>query len=324
MFDKINSLLITGGSGSLGIKLVQVLLEKNNIEKIVVLSRNEKAQYMLKKRIEEQFGAGALPKVKCILGDIRDAEKVNLIVKDVNFVIHAAALKHIVIGEEQPEEFVKTNVLGTLNVVNSCTYYDKKMLFISTDKACMPTNMYGMSKALAERIVTNAGFICVRYGNVAGSNGSVIPFFLNLIRHGKMLPVTDLNMTRFFLTLGDAVDLIFEAMRVCEPGDILIKKAHSLKIIDLAKYMGKRYGNNDDYPVRIVGLQTFGEKIHEILIAPHEVSRTIDLGSYYKVCSPKVRIENAVLNIPYSSEKIAENSELELENLFNRLGEITF
>lgn len=324
MSSCLDRVLITGGSGSLGTRLVQVLLEKNEVTKIIVLSRNEKAQYVLKKKIEEEFGTKALSRVKCVLGDIRDSEKVNSLVKDVDFVIHAAALKHIVVGEEQPEEFVKTNVLGTLNIVNSCLYYNKKMLFISTDKACMPINMYGMTKALAERIVTNAGFICVRYGNVAASNGSVIPFFLNLINHGKPLTITDPSMTRFFLTLDDAVELIFEAIKVCQPGEILVRKAPSLKIIDLARYMGKRYGNNNDYPVKMIGLQTFGEKIHEILIAPHEMARTNDLGNFFKICSPNVKIKKIALNMPYSSEVIVEDPESELETLFNKLGEIKY
>lgn len=328
MYDEFESILITGGSGSLGTKILNSILKnhlEDNLEKeIYLVSRNEKAQYILKKKIEDGFGLEALSRIHLVLGDVRDSEKIDFLSSKVDLVIHAAALKHINMGEEQPEEFVKTNVIGTQNVVNSCLRHNARLVFISTDKACMPINMYGMAKALAERIVTNAGFICVRYGNVAASNGSVIPYFLNLIKQKKVLPITDPRMTRFFLTLDDAVNLIFKANQICRPGEVLIKQSPSIRIIDLAKYMGKTFGKNEDYPTKYIGLQNFGEKLHEMLVAPHEVQRTIDVDKYYKISATSSTICQNHIDEPYTSERTVNIPEVELEKLFSRIGEIVF
>lgn len=324
MYDEFDTILITGGAGSLGTRILQNLLKNNLGKKISLISRNEKAHYILKKKIEDTFGLEAVSRIHFILGDIKDSKKIDFLSSKADLIIHAAALKHITMGEEQPEEFVQTNVLGTQNIVNSCLRYDNKLIFISTDKACQPINMYGMTKALAERIVTNAGFICVRYGNVAASNGSVIPFFYNLIMQKKILPITDPMMTRFFLTLDDAVELIFRANKICKPGEVLIKKSPSIKIIDLAKYMGKKFGNMEDYPTKIIGLQNFGEKIHEVLIAPHEVPRTFEIENYYKICNLITEPGSNHIEKPYTSEQTINFPEIELENLFTRIKEIVY
>ena len=324
MFDKFDSLLITGGSGSLGTMITKFLL-KNNLEKeIFLVSRNEKAQYILKKKIEDGFGLESLSRIHFVLGDIRDPEKIDFLSSKVDLVLHAAALKHITMGEEQPGEFVETNVIGTQNVVASCLKHDARLVFISTDKACMPINMYGMTKALAERMVTNAGFVCVRYGNVAASNGSVIPYFFNLIKQNKVLPITDSRMTRFFLTLDDAVELIFKANQICGPGEVLIKQSPSINISDLAKYMGKKFGNKENYPTKCIGLQNFGEKLHEMLVAPHEVERTIEVNRYYQVNNLESTIRSDHIDRPYTSEQTVNNPEVELEKLFSRIGEIIY
>lgn len=323
MFDNFDSILVTGGSGSLGTAIIKYLLRNKAEKEISLVSRNEKAQYILKKRIEDEFGVGDLSRIKFILGDVRDSKKIDILISEVDLVLHAAALKHITMGEEQPAEFVQTNVIGTQNVVNSCLKHESRLVFISTDKACMPINMYGMTKALAERIVTNAGFICVRYGNVAASNGSVIPYFFNLIKNNKTLPVTDSRMTRFFLTLEDAVNLIFKANNICGNGEILIKQSPSIRIDDLARYMGKTFGNKDDYPIKYIGLQNFGEKLHEMLIAPHEIQRTIEIDNYYKISSYSNGCKNH-LDKPYTSEQIVDDPVAELDILFNRIGEIIY
>jgi FlaA1/EpsC-like NDP-sugar epimerase len=324
MYESFDSLLITGGSGSLGTMILKFVLKNELGKDITIVSRNEKAQYLLKKKVEDSFGADALSNIQFVLCDIRDSKKIDFISSKVDLVIHAAALKHITMGEEQPGEFVKTNIIGTQNVVNSCLKYNSRLIFISTDKACMPINMYGMTKALAERIVTNAGFVCVRYGNVAASNGSVIPYFFNLIKQHKTLPITDPKMTRFFLTLDDAVDLIFMANRICGPGDILVKQSPSIKIIDLAKYMGHKFGENDDYPIKYVGLQNFGEKLNEVLVAPHEVHKTVEIDKYYKINHSNSIVSQNHIDEPYTSERTVDSPYDELDKLFSRIGEIVF
>lgn len=316
------SILITGGTGSLGTNILKFLLSNAFDNDVYLLSRNEKSQYILKKKLEDSYDPNILSRIHLVLGDVRESNKVDMLTDRVDLVIHAAALKHINMGEEQPEEFVKTNVIGTQNIVNSCIKNNKKLIFISTDKSCMPINMYGMTKALAERIVTNAGFICVRYGNVAASNGSVIPYFFDLINKGKVLPITDQRMTRFFLTLDDAVDLIYNANRICGPGEILVKHSPSIKIIDLAKYMGIKFGKNENYPVKYIGLQSFGEKLHEMLIAPHEVQRTVTVGGYYKISNSLSGDYANHIEEAYTSEITAEFPEAELEKLFSNIGEI--
>jgi UDP-N-acetylglucosamine 4,6-dehydratase/5-epimerase len=323
VFDNFDSILITGGSGSLGTTIIKYLLNNDLGKEISLVSRNEKAQYILKKKIEDGFGPESLSRIHFVLGDVRDSEKIDFLASKVDLVLHAAALKHINMGEEQPAEFVKTNVIGTQNIVNSCLKHESRMIFISTDKACMPINMYGMTKALAERIVTNAGFICVRYGNVAASNGSVIPYFFNLIKQNKVLPITDSRMTRFFLTLDDAVDLIFKANQICGQGEVLIKQSPSIRIVDLAKYIGKKFGNRDDYPIKYIGLQNFGEKLHEMLIAPHETQRTTEVDKYYKINSNLDKCDNHI-DRPYTSERTADAPDVVLEELFSRIGEIVY
>jgi len=321
-YDRI---LITGGSGSLGTRLLYYFLSDSSCtSSFTLLSRNEKAQYLLRNRLDESLNEDAISRTKLVLGDIRENDKISQLIKDSDFIIHAAALKHIVMGEEQPEEFVRTNVIGSSNVINNCRKFDKRMILISTDKACMPVNIYGMTKAIAERITINAGFSCVRYGNVAASSGSIIPFFKHKISKGESLPITDPKMTRFFLTLDDAVELIIEAMNNYSERQIVVKKAPSFRIIDIAKYMAMIYGKTDNYPMHIIGLQTLGEKIHEMLIAPHEVERVIDCGSYYRILPPGIKSPSQVLDEPYTSEVTVENVETQLKELFNRIREITY
>lgn len=323
MFDNFDSVLITGGSGSLGTTIVRYLLKNGAEKEIALVSRNEKAQYAFKKKLEDEFGTESLSRINFILGDVRDSKKIDILTSEVDLVLHAAALKHITMGEGQPAEFVQTNIIGTQNVVNSCIKHESRLVFISTDKACMPINMYGMTKALAERIVTNAGFICVRYGNVAASNGSVIPYFFNLIKNNKTLPITDSRMTRFFLTLEDAVNLIFKANNICGNGEVLVKQSPSVRIVDLAQYMGKTFGNKDDYPIKYIGLQNFGEKLHEMLIAPHEIQRTIGIDNYYKIKSNSNGYKNHI-DRPYTSEQTVDDPVAELDKLFSRMGEIIY
>lgn len=308
--------LITGGTGSLGYKLTERLLQNKDIKEIRIYSRNEKNQYLMAHKFKDS-------RLKFILADIRDYDKVVESLSGIDTVINAAALKHITLGDKYPEEFIKTNIMGTMNVIKACKLSNvKTLIHISTDKACQPTNLYGMTKATGEVLVchddlnnnSNLRKFCVRYGNVAGSNGSVIPFFRQLIREGKPLTVTDKDMTRFFITLDEAVDLILFAYKRAKTNEIFVKKAPSFKIIDLAKVMMDYYKASNK-TIKIIGILSYGEKIHEVLVSEGEVPRAMDLGDYIMIS--REFVENP-LKEHYSSEKSADKKEL--INLFKKMG----
>jgi len=223
------------------------------------------------------------------IGDVRDYESVVRAVKKADIIIHAAALKQVPMGEYFPFESIKTNILGTQNIIRAILETSNNVLTvlaISTDKACKPVNTYGMCKAIQERLVVEANrlcpktrFICVRYGNVAASRGSIIPLFQEQIKKGGPLTITTKDMTRFILTLEKAIETIIVALRSADAGDIYVPDLPAVRITDLAKAMiGKR-----DIEIKIIGIRP-GEKIHEILISEEEIPRTIKKGDYYVVC----------------------------------------
>ena len=250
--------LVTGGLGSLGTQIIDRYHKKWHIG---VIDNDECRQFDRRREY---------PDVEFFLGDVRDRDSLKPI-KDYDFVIHAAALKHIEVCENNKWEAVKTNVNGTRNVLDACKEYNVPMIYISTDKAVEPINFYGMTKAIAERMTTDAGFNCVRYGNVFGSRGSIIPLFSQLRKEGKVIPLTHKNMTRFILTLDDAMNLIEETMKAKPDGRIFIKKCKSCSIVDIAKEFGE---------YKTVGAKV-GEKLHETLITSDEMRRTIEGSDYY-------------------------------------------
>jgi UDP-glucose 4-epimerase len=245
------------------------------------------------------------------IGDVRDYESVVRAVKKADIIIHAAALKQVPIGEYFPFESIKTNILGAQNIIRAIVEIQntvETVLAISTDKACKPVNTYGMCKAIQERLIIEANrlcpktrFICVRYGNVAASRGSIIPLFQEQIKKGGPLTITTKDMTRFILTLEKAIDTILAAVSSAEPGDTYVPYLPSVKITELAKVMmGKR-----DVPQKIIGIRP-GEKVHEILISEEEMPRTIKRGDYYVICPvlPSLRkreITKPALDKEYSS-----------------------
>ena len=278
--DKV--LLITGGTGSFGNAVLNRFVD-SDLKEIRIFSRDEKKQDDLRKRMNN-------PKVKFYLGDVRDYRSVEDVVRGVDFIFHAAALKQVPSCEFFPVQAVKTNVLGTENVLEAAINYGvKRVITLSTDKAVYPINAMGMSKALMEKVMVarsrnvgnNGAVLCgTRYGNVMASRGSVIPLFVDQIKAGKDITITDPNMTRFMMTLEDAVDLVLYAFENGNPGDIFVQKAPAATIEVLAQALKELY--NADTNIRIIGTR-HGEKLYESLVNREEMAKAIDMGDYYRI-----------------------------------------
>ncbi|NNK82462.1 MAG: polysaccharide biosynthesis protein [Flavobacteriaceae bacterium] len=276
--DKI--LLITGGTGSFGNAVLNRFVD-SNIKEIRIFSRDEKKQDELRRRI-------ANPKVKFYIGDVRDYRSVETAVRGVDYIYHAAALKQVPSCEFFPIEAVKTNVLGTENVLEAAINYNvKSVVVLSTDKAVYPINAMGISKALMEKVLVaksrNAGNTVIsgtRYGNVMASRGSVIPLFIELMKNGKDLTLTDPKMTRFMMTLEDAVDLVLFAFNNAKSGDMFVQKAPAATVETLAKALVDLYTSNSK--LKVIGTR-HGEKLYESLLTREERVKAEDLGDYYRV-----------------------------------------
>jgi UDP-glucose 4-epimerase len=288
-------ILVTGGTGSLGHVLVRRLLsgDMGIPEKILVFSRDEDKQHQM--RLEYQKTPEATDEaiykerertLGFVIGDVRSYESLAAAVKNVNIVVFASALKQVPTCEYFPYEAILTNSVGAQNLVRALqeTENDVELVIgISTDKACKPVNAYGMTKALQERILTTANlaipttkFICVRYGNVLASRGSVIPLFLKQIEERRAITITHSGMTRFLLTIQQAVDVIFKATNQCDPGEILVPRLPSAKVVDIADVLK----GDVDLPTTITGVRP-GEKIHEILISEEEAFRTLKADDHF-------------------------------------------
>jgi FlaA1/EpsC-like NDP-sugar epimerase len=283
-------IFITGGTGSWGQELVSQLLTKYNVQSIIVYSRNENAQVLMKRKFND-------PKIKYIIGDVRNYNSLLRACSGSDVIFHLAALKHVPIGEEMPDEFISTNVLGTQNVRDAALANQvKKVILISTDKACSPINLYGYTKSLAEKIIIQANclsektrFVCIRGGNALGSNGSIVPFFIQQIKTNNNLTITDSRMTRFFLTLKEAVGLIFSATENSYGGETFVMKMPSFKITDIAEILKEVYGNSNT-TTSIIGVKP-GEKIHEVLISEHEAKLTYHFNDDYMFIMPQIKID---------------------------------
>ncbi len=272
--------MVTGGTGSFGHQIVDELL-KLNPKQIIIFSRDEDKQY--KMRLEYQS-----EKLKFVIGDVRDFDRVLEATYGVDVIFHAAALKHVPYCEFHPYEAVKTNVIGAHNVKRAAILNNvSKLIAISTDKAVKPVNAMGMSKALQEKtLLSNGGkennttIAFVRYGNVVGSRGSVVPFFKEKVLKNEPLPITHQDMTRFLLTLPQSIQLVFYALKTAKGGEIFVKKSPSCRIVELAKVMAEALTGKEDYPIKIVGVRP-GEKIHEILVSEEEIIRTDEKEEYF-------------------------------------------
>lgn len=279
---KDNVLMITGGTGSFGNTVLKRFLD-TDVREIRIFSRDEKKQ-------EDMRIALASDKVKFYIGDVRDYDSVSQAMIGVDYIFHAAALKQVPSCEFYPMEAVRTNVLGTENVLNAAIANSvKKVVVLSTDKAVYPINAMGISKAMAEkllvaksRIVPEGGtVICAtRYGNVMASRGSVIPLFVNQLKSGQSLTVTDPNMTRFLMSLEDSVDLVLHAFEHGKQGDIFIQKAPASTLADLAQALKEIF--NVDNQIKVIGTR-HGEKLYESLVSREEIARADDMGRYYRI-----------------------------------------
>lgn len=279
---KNKAILITGGTGSLGKALTRHMLKQHQqVKRLVIFSRDEQKQFQM----SQEFPVSKYPCLRYFIGDIRDYDRIKRALKGIDYVIHAAAMKHVPIAEYNPMECVKTNILGAENLINACLETDvERVVALSTDKAAAPVNLYGATKLASDKLFVAANnitgwnpikFSVVRYGNVMGSNGSVIPFFLKKRKEG-ILPITDPTMTRFNISLQGGVDMVMHALAYAWGGEIFVPKIPSYRITDIAEAIGP------DCEQSIIGIRP-GEKIHEEMITSSDSFYTYDLGKYYTI-----------------------------------------
>jgi UDP-glucose 4-epimerase len=319
------SLLITGGTGSFGNAVLRRFL-KSDLREIRIFSRDEKKQDDMRRKYSDE-------RLKFYIGDVRDYSSIVNAIQGVDYVFHAAALKQVPSCEFYPLEAVKTNILGTENVLNAAIDANvKKVICLSTDKAVYPVNAMGMSKALMEKVFVAKARNCysntiicgTRYGNVMASRGSVIPLFVEQILDGKYLTVTDPNMTRFMMTLDDAVDLVLYAFKNAKPGEMFVQKAPAAKVNTLAIALCEIFEKNTK-EIKIIGSR-HGEKQYETLLSAEEMLNSEDLGNYYRV-SPDVRdlnygkyIDKGELTLTQSSQYSSNNTDqLDTKSLRQKL-----
>lgn len=280
------SILITGGTGSLGKALTKHILDNHpNIKRLVIYSRDEQKQFQM----GQEYPSHKYPQLRYFIGDVRDKERLIRAFQGVDYVIHAAAMKHVHIAEYNPDECIKTNIGGAENVVDACFKTKvERVVALSTDKACAPINLYGATKLTSDKLFIAANnikgenpirFSVVRYGNVMGSNGSVIPFFINKKKEG-VLPITDPNMTRFNISLQGGVDMVMHALEHAWGGELFVPKIPSYKIMDVAEAIGP------ECKKVVVGIRP-GEKVHEEMITSSDSFNTYDLGKYYIILPSK-------------------------------------
>ena len=281
------TILITGGTGSFGKKFTEMIFANYDPKKVIIYSRDEYKQFLVKQKFSKELTKEQFSKLRFFIGDVRDKDRLYRAFNGVNIVIHAAALKQVPACEYNPFEAIKTNIGGAQNVIDAALDRGvEKVVALSTDKAVNPINLYGGTKLVSDKLFTSANaysgergpiFSLVRYGNVAGSRGSVIPFFKSIIESGKNeLPITDFRMTRFWITLEEGVKLVFKALEESKGGETYISKIPSFKITDLAKAM------KEDCELKEVGIRE-GEKIHEVMITKDDSRSTYEYENHYIV-----------------------------------------
>ena len=298
------SILITGGTGSFGKMFTKLILDRNpDVKKLVILSRDEQKHFQM----AQEFSEDKYPAMRYFIGDVRDKERLKRAFEDIDIVIHAAAMKHVHLAEYNPMECVKTNINGAENVIEAALDSGvSHVVALSTDKAAAPINLYGATKLTSDKLFVAANnmkgkrdirFSVVRYGNVMGSNGSVMPFFLNKKKNGEnFLPITDNQMTRFNISLQDGCEMVFYAIEKAFGGEVFVPKIPSYKISDVATAIAP------ELEQKVVGIRP-GEKLHEEMITASDSHNTVDLGKYYAILPQKS---------PYS-----QYSKEEYKNTFN-------
>ena len=294
------TILITGGTGSFGKKFVEYLLANSEPKKIIIYSRDELKQF----EMQQQFSA---PCMRYFIGDVRDNERLKIAMKDVDYVVHAAALKQVPAAEYNPNECIKTNINGAQNVIDAAMANDvARVIALSTDKAANPVNLYGATKLASDKLFVAANnisgasgprFSVVRYGNVVGSRGSVVPFFSKLLAEGcEELPVTHAEMTRFWITLNEGVEFVVKNFARMQGGEIFVPKIPSIRITDLVTAMSGK----SDY--KLVGIRP-GEKLHEVMVPEEMAHHTIEFDDHY-VIAPAITFFDK--NIDYRSNRLGE------------------
>lgn len=280
------SILITGGTGSFGKEFVKLILQRFKPERIVIFSRDELKQYEMAQDYSDQ----KYPCMRYFIGDVRDQQRLEMAMQGVDYVIHAAAMKHVAIAEYNPFECVQTNIIGAENVVRAALKAKvKRIVALSTDKAASPVNLYGATKLASDKIFVAANNIrgnsdlkisVVRYGNVIGSRGSVVPFFRKLIASGeKTIPITHPEMSRFWITLEQGVNLVLSTLQDMRGGEIIVPKIPSMRVVDLANVLAP------DLPQEIIGIRP-GEKLHEVMITADDARQTLEFSDRYAILPP--------------------------------------
>ncbi len=303
---KDKSILITGGTGSLGKALTKhILTNFPEIKRLVIFSRDEQKQF----EMEQDFPHRIYPQIRYFIGDVRDQERLERAFTDIDYVIHAAAMKHVHIAEYNPDECVKTNVGGAENVIKAALKSSvQHVVALSTDKACAPINLYGATKLTSDKLFVAANnirgkqkikFSVVRYGNVMGSNGSVIPFFLKRKKTDGILPITVESMTRFNISLQGGVDMVMHALETAWGGEIFVPKIPSYRILDVAEAIGPEC----EKPV--IGIRP-GEKIHEEMITSSDSFFTYDLGKYYAILPQTTSWDVQAFIEEFNAKKVPE------------------
>ena len=279
------SVLITGGTGSFGHRYVLTLLREYNLKRLVIFSRDELKQYDMEMKFK-QYKDYNSEIIRFFIGDVRDASRLKEAFRDIDIVIHAAALKQVPAAEYNPMECIKTNIYGAENVIKAALANNvEKVIALSTDKAANPINLYGATKLASDKLVVAANnmsggrtkFSVVRYGNVVGSRGSVVPLYKNILEEGgNSIPVTHKNMTRFWITLQEGVDFVLKNLDRMQGGEIFVPKIPSVRIVDLAKAMAK------ELPINIIGIRP-GEKLHEVMCPADDSHLTVEFEDYFVI-----------------------------------------
>lgn len=280
------SILITGGTGSFGENFIKIILKKyKKIKRLVIFSRDEYKQY----KLQQKFDLNKYKNLRFFLGDIRDRERIKTALSGIDIVIHAAALKHVPTAEYNPFEYINTNIVGAENLISACLNSNvKKVIALSTDKAAAPINLYGATKLCSDKLFVSANnikgkkeitFSVVRYGNVLKSRGSIVPFFQKISKSSKILPITDLKMTRFNISLEEACNFVLKCIKLTKGGEIYIPKIPSFRVVDLARSISK------DCKFKIIGIRP-GEKIHEEMITINDSLNTLESRDHYIIVPP--------------------------------------
>ena len=320
------NILITGGTGSFGHQMIIELMQYKP-KLIRIFSRDEDKQHNLKQELLE---SPILDKIQFVIGDVRDYERMYSVTKDMDIIFHAAALKQVPSVEAHPYEAVKTNIIGAYNVVTAAVARKvSKVIAVSTDKAVKPVNAMGMTKALQEKLILSdeitkdkTTFCCVRYGNVLGSRGSVIPLWDKRLEQNKSLPITHPDMTRFVLTLSQAIDLVFYSLKNGKGGEIFVKKAPATKMVNLARAYAELKTGKKNYPLEYIGIRA-GEKIDEVLVSEEEMRRVSEKKDHFVIkresLIDKNYLKKSTKLTEYGSGTITSLNIEELKSLMKKL-----